>query len=71
MPEPAPAGNRGLIAMIMIVSAVSLVVLSVLIYMGVVPLPDETRAVAALVVGVAAFADFVVAIWFFRMGQSS
>ncbi len=71
MPEPAPAGNRALIAMILVVSAVSLVVLSALIYMGVVPLPDETRGIAALVVGVAAFADFVVAIWFFRMGQSS
>jgi hypothetical protein len=71
MPEPAPAGNRALVAMILVVSAISLVVLSTLIYMGVVPLPDETRGIAALVVGVAAFADFAVAIWFFRMGQSS
>ena len=71
MPEPAPAGNRALIAMILMISAVSLVVLSALIYMGVVPLPDETRGIATLAVAVAAFADFVVAIWFFRMGQSS
>jgi hypothetical protein len=71
MPEPAPAGNRALIAMILMISAVSLVVLSALIYMGVMPVPDETRGIAALAVGVAAFADFVVAIWFFRMGQSS
>jgi hypothetical protein len=71
MPEPAPAGNRALIAMILVISAVSLVLLSALIYMGVVPVPDETRGIAALVVGVAAFTDFLVAIWFFRMGQSS
>jgi hypothetical protein len=57
--------------MVMVVSAVSLAVASALIYMGVVPLPDETRGIAALIVGVAAFADFGVAIWFFRMGQSS
>ncbi len=57
--------------MILVVSAISLVVLSALIYMGVVPLPDETRGIAALVVGVAAFTDFVVAIWFFRKGQTS
>ena len=72
MPEPPPPpGSRALIAMILVISAVSLAVLSALIYMGVVPLPDETRGVAALLVGAAAFADFLVAIWFFRMGQSS
>lgn len=71
MPDAAPAGNRALLAMILVVSAVSLVVLSALIYMSVVPMPEETRGIAALVVGAAAFADFVVAIWFFRMGQSS
>lgn len=71
MPEPTPAASRGVIAMILVLSAISLAVLAALIYMGVVPLPDETRAVAALVVGLAAFADFLVAVWFFRMGQSS
>ena len=57
--------------MILVVSAIFLAVLSALMYMAVVPLPDETRGIAALVVGVAAFTDFVVAVWFFRMGQSS
>ena len=71
MPEATPAGNRGLIAAILVISAISLAVLAVLIYTGVMPLPEETRVLAAIVVGVAAFADFLVAIWFFRMGQSS
>ena len=60
-----------MISVILVISAISLALLAALIYMGVVPLPDETRGIATLVVGVAAFADFVVAIWFFRMGQSS
>ncbi len=71
MPEPTPAGSRAVIAGMLVISAISLAVLAGLIYMGVVPLPDETRGIAALVVGVAAFADFLVALWFFRMGQSS
>jgi hypothetical protein len=71
MPEPAPAASRAVIAMILVVSAISLAVLAGLIYVGGVPLPDETRGLAALVVGLAAFADFLVAVWFFRMGQSS
>ncbi len=71
MPEPTPAGSRAVIAMVMIVSAVSLAVVAALIYMGAVPLPDETRGIGALVVGLAAFADFVAAIWFFRKGQTS
>ena len=60
-----------MISVILVISAISLALLAALIYMGVVPLPDETRGIATLVVGGAAFADFVVAIWFFRMGQSS
>ena len=71
MPEPTPAGSRAVVAMVLILSAISLALLAGLIYMGIVPLPDETRGMAALVVGVAAFADFMVAIWFFRKGQSS
>jgi len=71
MPEPTAAGSRGPIAMILVLSATALAVLAALIYMGVVPLPDQTRGIATLVVGGAAFADFLVAVWFFRMGQSS
>ena len=71
MPEPTPAGSRGVIAMILMLSAISLALLAGLIYLGMVPLPDETRGIAALVVGAAALADVLVAVWFFRMGQSS
>ena len=71
MPEPTQAGSRAVIAGMLVISAISLAVLAGLIYTGVVPLPDETRGIAALVVGAAAFADFLIALWFFRMGQSS
>ena len=56
--------------MVMLVSAVTLVLLAVLIYTGVVPLGEELRLIAAVAVGAAAFADFLVAIWFFRKSQS-
>ena len=59
------------LAMVMFVSAVTLVLLAVLIYTGMVPLGEEIRLIAAAAVGAAAFADFVVAIWFFRKSQSS
>ncbi len=70
MPD-RPPNTKPLIALLMMISAVSLAVLAGLIYSGVVPLPEETRGVATLVVGVAAAADFLIALWFFRMGQSS
>ena len=70
MPEPT-TGNRAVIAMVLVFSALSLSALAVLIYTGVMPVPEDSRGIAALVVGVAAFADFLVAVWFFRMGQSS
>jgi len=70
MPEsPQPA--RQLIALIMMVSAVVLALLAGLIYSGVVPLPEPTRGIVALVVATAALTDFLVGLWFFRMGQSS
>ena len=65
-PNTAP-----ILAMVMFVSAVMLVVVAVLIYTGVVPLGEEIRLIAALAVGAAAFADFLVAMWFFRKSQSS
>jgi hypothetical protein len=70
MPEARPNATP-VIAMAMFASAVTLVVLAVLIYIGVVPFSPEVRLLAAVVVGVAAFADFLVAIWFFRKSQSS
>ena len=71
MPDQQPVNARPLIAMIMMISAVTLAVLAGLIYAGVVPLPEESRGLAALIIGVAAAADFLVGLWFFRMGQST
>ena len=70
MPDTAP-NTTPVIALVMGVSAITLAALAVLIYAGVVPLPPETRFIASLVVGAAAFADFLVALWFFRKSQSS
>jgi hypothetical protein len=70
MPETR-VNTSPVLAMAMFVSAITLVVLAVLIYTGVVPIGDELRIIGTLAVGAAAFADFVVAIWFFRKSQSS
>ena len=70
MAEPRPA-TKPLVAMAMFVSALTLVALAALIYTGVVPLPADIRFTASLLVGAAAFADFLVAVWFFRRSQSS
>jgi hypothetical protein len=70
MPDPQP-GNRQLIALLLMSSAAVLGVLALLIYLGIVPLPaGETRGLVALVLMVAAAADFAIGLWFFRMGQS-
>jgi hypothetical protein len=53
------------------ISAAVLGVLAMLTYTGIVPLPEETRPMAALIVGIAAVADFGMGVMFFRMGQSS
>jgi hypothetical protein len=71
MPDPQPVNTKPLLALIMMISAVSLAVGAGLIYSGIVPLPEDTRGIATLVVAVAAAADFAVGLWFFRMGQSS
>jgi hypothetical protein len=68
---PDQRGSKQFIALVLMFSAVLLVALSALIYVGVVPIAEETRSMAAIVVGVAAFTDLLVAIWFFRMGQES
>ena len=70
MPEARP-NTPPVIAMVMGVSAMMLVALAGLIYTGVVPVGSEVRLVASLALGVAAFADLCVAVWFFRKSQSS
>jgi hypothetical protein len=69
MPEARP-NTAPILALVMFGSAITLVALAVLIYTGVVPLGEEIRLIASVVVGAAAFADFLVAIWFFRKSQS-
>ena len=69
MPERGPTSP--VIALAMLVSAMTLAVAAVLIYSGVISLGDELRMIAAVAVGVAAFVDFVIAVWFFRKSQSS
>jgi hypothetical protein len=71
MPEKLSPDRQPVVAFAMMFSAIALTALALLIYTGVVPIPEETRPIAALVVGMAAFADLVIGIWFFRRGQSS
>jgi hypothetical protein len=70
MPEIRPAIPL-VIPIALLAGALTLVVIAVLIYTGDVPVGEDVRMVAVLAVGAAAFADFVVAIWFFRKSQSS
>jgi O-antigen/teichoic acid export membrane protein len=70
MPEPSPHTSQ-IIALAVLVSAISLGVVALLIFSGTIPIAEDTRPMIALAVGVAAFADLMVAIWFFRKGQSS
>jgi hypothetical protein len=72
MPEaPQAAANKQLVAIILMISAAVLAVVALLIYGGVVPLSEESRPIGALIVGIAAAADFLVGLTVFRMGQSS
>ena len=70
MPEPA-AGSSRVIALAMVFSAISLAVIAFLILTGVIPVAEEIRAIAGGLVGVAAFVDLLVGLWFFSKGQSS
>jgi len=70
MADPNKAATKRLIALLLMASAGMLSLVAGLIYAGVVPLPLEVRGAAALVVGVAAAADFLIGLWFFRMGQT-
>ena len=71
MPETLSPDKQPIVAFALMFSAIALAALAFLIYTGVVPIPEETRPIAALVVGVAALADLIIGIWFFRRGQSS
>jgi hypothetical protein len=71
MPEVRPQPRKQLLAVILFVSAIILFALSMFLFTGVIPLPDETRMIASIAVGIAAATDLVIAILFFRQGQSS
>jgi hypothetical protein len=68
---PDPNSSKRVIALALMFGAALLAVLAVLMYTGVVPLAEGTRVFAALAVGIAAFVDFAIGLWFFRMAQSS
>jgi uncharacterized RDD family membrane protein YckC len=69
MPETRRPASP-VIATAMFVSAVTLAAVAALIYSGVISLGEQLRLIAVLVVSAAAFADFVIAVWFFRKSQS-
>ena len=70
MPESSAAANKQLVAVILMISAAVLAAVAALIYAGIIPLPEESRGMGALIVGIAAAADFAVGLMFFRMGKS-
>ena len=70
MPEPTQRNNQ-IIALALFVSAITIGIVGGLIFTGIIPVADETRSLIALALAAAAFADLMVAIWFFRKGQSS
>ena len=66
-----PARSRRVVAMALGASALLLVVMAGAIYGGVLPFPDDMRAmVASIFVGVAAV-DLLLGFWFFRSSLSS
>ena len=70
MPEPAQRSYQT-IALALLSSVVLLAVLAALILAGTIPVDADTRPMLAAALGVAAFTDLMIAIWFFRKGQSS
>jgi hypothetical protein len=53
------------------ISAAVFFIVAILVYAGTIPVGEELRVIVAAVVGVVAFADLLIGLWFFRMGQSS
>jgi lipopolysaccharide export LptBFGC system permease protein LptF len=71
MPEVNTNPRRQLLAAVMVISSIVLFALSMLIFTGVVPMPDAVRIPATIVILLAAAVDLVIALVFFRKGQSS
>jgi hypothetical protein len=70
MPDPAARGKQ-IIALAMMVSAITLGVIGYLIFAGMIPVPEDSRPIVGGAVGIAAVLDLIVGIWFFSKGQSS
>jgi hypothetical protein len=71
MPEANAKPRAPFIALALFISAVVLFALSLVFYTGIVALPEDVRMTASLAVGLAAVADLVIGVVFFRKGQSS
>jgi hypothetical protein len=71
MPEVNPRPKKQVVAVAMFISAAMMFALSMLFFTGTIDVGDELRVVAGSAVAVAAVADLVIALWFFRQGQSS
>ena len=70
MPETPAPGSQQVIALAMLISAIVLFAVAYLMYSGTMGLPEETRAIAGVAVGVAAFGDLLVGLWFFSKSRS-
>ena len=66
-----PAGSRRVVAMALGASALLLAAIATAAYAGVLPFPEEVRAIVAGVLGAAAAVDLLLAFWFFRSSLSS
>ena len=71
MPEAQARPRKQVVALAMFVSAVVMFAMAMLFFTGTIDVGEELRTVAGSAVALAAAADLVVAIWFFRQGQSS
>jgi hypothetical protein len=71
MPEVNPRPNRQVVAAAMFFSAIVMFAVSMLFFTGTIDVGEDLRAVAGAAVAIAAAADLIAAVWFFRQGQSS
>jgi hypothetical protein len=71
MPDVNPRPKRHIVAAAMFFSAVVMFALATLFFTGTIDVGEELRVVAGTAVAIAAAADLVAALWFFRQGQSS
>jgi hypothetical protein len=71
MPEVNPRPNRQVVAAAMFFSAIVMFAVSMLFFTGTIDVGEDLRAGAGAAVAIAAAADLIAAVWFFRQGQSS